>query len=44
MYSFNMGLLTDLWATECVDAIPRAILFSDEGNKVTIYELESGNM
>jgi hypothetical protein len=42
MYEVNAGMLIDLWTEEMPDAIPRGTLFTDKGNSVMVYGLETG--
>ena len=34
--------LVKLWSDKLSDAIPRAVVFSDDGNLVIIYAMETG--
>lgn len=34
--------LVELWSDKLSDAIPRAVVFSDNGNLVIIYAMETG--
>lgn len=38
------GTLIDLWKTEIVDTIPRAITFYERNESVLIFGLENGEM
>lgn len=40
--NFGKGNPTDMWSDEMKEAIPRAVFFSDRGNRVMIYGLETG--
>ena len=40
--NFGKGNPTDMWSDEMKEAIPRAVFFSDRGNRVMIYRLETG--
>lgn len=44
MFRFDKGNLVELWADELLDAIPRAILFTDKGQDVSIFGMENGTM
>lgn len=44
MFRFEKGNLEELWADELLDAIPRAIFFTDKGQDVSIFGMENGTM
>jgi hypothetical protein len=42
MFKYSLGKLTELWAKENNDYIPRAVRFVDNGENVLVYGLENG--
>ena len=43
-YEVQNGMLVDLWPEEMDDAIPRATRFTDRGDNVLVYGLETGTV
>lgn len=44
MFRFERGDLVELWADELLDAIPRAVFFTDKGQSVSIFGMENGTV
>ena len=44
MYEGKNGMLLDLWTEDMDDAIPRATWFTDRGDNVLVYGLETGTV
>jgi hypothetical protein len=44
MYEVKNGMLVDLWTEDMDDAIPRATRFTDRGDNVLVYGLETGTV
>ncbi|KAF8871568.1 hypothetical protein CPB84DRAFT_1753947 [Gymnopilus junonius] len=42
MLQYQQGKFVELWEDELLDAIPRALFFSDNGHSLTIYAMETG--
>lgn len=42
VFHYQSNELVELWSHEIVDTIPHAILFTDNGNSVVVYALETG--
>lgn len=42
MFKYSLGKLTELWAKENNDYIPRSVRFADNGENVLVYGLENG--
>ena len=41
---YQQGKFVELWEDELLDAIPRALSFSDGGRSITIFAMENGAM
>ena len=44
MLLFQNGKFAEMWRDELLDAIPRALLFRDNGSSLVIFTLETGTV